>query len=77
MYCQNNTKNSVCPYCRSVLPTTVVPKEYPKESKEDEDDESDYESDYYSDYEYLEDSVDEEEKYLSKQHKVVLFLVSK
>jgi hypothetical protein len=52
----------VCPFCRSVLPTTVVAKEETKE--ENKEYESDY--DYESDYEYFEDGVDEEEKYFSK-----------
>ena len=54
-------KNCVCPFCRSVLSTTVVPKE----SSNCKDDESDYESDY----EYFEHCVDDEEKYFSKHRK--------
>jgi hypothetical protein len=66
-------KNCVCPFCRSVLPTTVVAKDETKEETKDDtkDDTNDYESDYESDYdyEYIEDGVDEEEKYFSKHRK--------
>jgi hypothetical protein len=57
-------KNCVCPFCRSVLPTTVVPKDIPTEDEvnEHEVDECDYESDY----EYFDYSVDDEEKYFLK-----------
>ena len=57
-------KNCVCPFCRSVLQTTIVPKE-----SIDCKDDTNYESDYESDYEYFEDGVDDEEKYFSKHRK--------
>jgi hypothetical protein len=58
-------KNCACPFCRSVLPTTVVPKEESKDCKDD----NDYQCEYECDYEYFEDGVDEEEKYFSKYRK--------
>jgi hypothetical protein len=58
-------KNSACPFCRSVLPTTVVPKEESNDCKDD----NDYQCEYECDYEYFEDGVDEEEKYFSKYRK--------
>jgi uncharacterized Zn finger protein (UPF0148 family) len=59
-------KNCVCPFCRSVLPTTVVVKEETKEETKEENKEYESDYDYESDYEYFEDGVDEEEKYFSK-----------
>lgn len=61
-------KNCACPFCRSVLPTTVVPKEETIDCKDD-DYQSEYETDYETDYEYFEDGVDDEEKYFSKHRK--------
>jgi len=58
-------KNCACHFCRSVLPTTVVPKEESNDCKDD----NDYQCEYECDYEYFEDGVDEEEKYFSKYRK--------
>ena len=58
-------KNCECPFCRSVLPTTIVAKEEFNDCKND----NDYQSEYECDYEYFEDGVDEEEKYFSKYRK--------
>jgi len=62
-------KNCVCPFCRSVLQTTVVPKEESNDCKfndckDDEVKEDD--SDYESDNEYFDQGVNDEEKYFFK-----------
>lgn len=63
--------NCVCPFCRSALPTTVVPKEESNDCKDDDTkhETNEDESDDESDYEYFDYSVDDEEKYFSKLRK--------
>lgn len=46
-------RNCVCPFCRSILPTTVIPKEDEVKEEEEEDEEEEYEDEYDDQYDYL------------------------